>query len=142
EHDFELLEKLVCSDGRVLRCQNPGLPTLDCLLSDPARERVLLKIWNRHDRGGIVGAFNCYYDVASGSGARVNGAVSPGDIPGLEAERYCVFAHRAQQHRIMQADESWPVELAAGGFELFTVVPVQDGFAAVGLSDKFNSRAA
>jgi raffinose synthase len=37
-HDFELLKKLVLSDGSVLRAQLPGRPTRDCLFSDPARD--------------------------------------------------------------------------------------------------------
>ena len=34
------------------------------------------------------------------------------------------------------------MELPRGGFELFTLVPIEHGFAAIGLVDMFNSRAA
>ncbi len=34
-HDFDLLRKLVCSDGTVLRCDGPAVPTLDSLCIDP-----------------------------------------------------------------------------------------------------------
>ena len=42
EHDFDLLRKLVLSDGSVLRASLPGRPTRDCLFRDPTREDVLL----------------------------------------------------------------------------------------------------
>lgn len=45
KHDFNLLKKLVLSDGSTLRAKLPGRPTRDCLFSDPARDG---KRWRRN----------------------------------------------------------------------------------------------
>ncbi len=44
-HDFAILKRLVLPDGSVLRCQLPGRPTPDCLLSDVSRDgKTVLKV--------------------------------------------------------------------------------------------------
>lgn len=44
-HDFQLLKRLVLSDGTLLRCEQVGRPTLDTLFEDVMRdERSLLKV--------------------------------------------------------------------------------------------------
>lgn len=37
-HDFDILRQLVLRDGSVLRALRPGLPTADCIFSDPLRD--------------------------------------------------------------------------------------------------------
>src|SRR5690606_33744971 len=59
EHDFALLRKLTCSDGSVLSCDLPGVPTLGCLCHDPTHEPVLLQIKNRNGSSALLGIFNC-----------------------------------------------------------------------------------
>lgn len=139
-HDFELLGKLVCSDGSVLLADQPALPTLDSLLMDPAREAGLLKIWNRNGPAAIVGVFNC--NVAAPASAALAGQTGPADVPGLEGERFAVYAHCAGTLRVASLAERWQVTLAPGCFELYTLVPLEEEFAAVGLANMFNSRAA
>ena len=77
KHNIPLLKKLVLPDGSVLRAQQPGRPTRDCLFADVGRDGTsALKIWNVNQappkttttqsirsrnavgRGGVVGAFN------------------------------------------------------------------------------------
>jgi len=140
EHDFDLLGKLVCSDGSVLLADQPALPTLDSLLLDPAREGGLLKIWNRNGRSAIVGVFNC--NVAPDAPAVLVGHTGPNDVPGLEGERFAVYAHCAGTLRVTSRTERWQLALAPGCFELYTLVPLDEDFAAVGLANMFNSRAA
>lgn len=44
-HDFGILRRLVLPDGSVLRCQQPGRPTADCLFADVARDgKTVLKV--------------------------------------------------------------------------------------------------
>lgn len=38
QHDFDLLRRLVLPDGTLLRCLQPGRPTLDCLFDDVMRD--------------------------------------------------------------------------------------------------------
>lgn len=140
QHDFSLLAKLVCSDGSVLRCDGVGVPAPACLCHDPTREDVLLQVQNRNGAAAVVGVWNCRH----GEGARtLDGSVRVADaFDGALAGSVACFAHRAGTLDRVAATRELPVSLAPGEFELFTFVPIEDGFAALGLVDKFNSRGA
>ncbi|HEX8834152.1 MAG TPA: Sip1-related alpha-galactosidase, partial [Abditibacteriaceae bacterium] len=60
-HDFDLLKKLVLPDGTILRAQGIGLPTRDCIFTDPTQDATLLKIWNVNSVGAVLGVFNARY---------------------------------------------------------------------------------
>lgn len=136
-HDFALLKKLVCSDGSVLRCDEPGRPTLDVLCSDPTREEVLFKVWNRVGGAALVGAFNARQGTAP-----IAGALGPADVPKLEGQQFACYLHVAQRLSSMRLEDRLEVKLAEREFELCTIVPIERGFAAIGLADKFNSHGA
>jgi raffinose synthase len=140
EHDFSLLRKLVTEDGRVLRADRPGLPTRKVLFRDPTREPVLLEIWTRNGRAGLVGAFNCR--LQEHQHGDVAGSIGPGDVPDLSGESFACFRHRANRLAVLRPDQTEPVNLGPGEFELFTLVPIERGFAAIGLADKYNSHGA
>ncbi len=142
QQNFELLRKLVCADGSVLRADQPGLPTLDCLLADPCSEPVLLKIWNRVGGAAVVGVFNCHQAGGTHGVAPLEGSVGPGDVPGLEGQRFVAFRHEEQTLDLLDRFERCSVRLAASQFEIVTFVPASAEFVAVGLADKFNSRGA
>jgi raffinose synthase len=40
KHDFDVLRTLVLRDGGILRAQQPGLPTADCVFADPLRDNT------------------------------------------------------------------------------------------------------
>lgn len=137
-HNFDLIKKLVLPDGWVPRFPYPGRPTRDCLLHDPTQEDVLLKIFNLGLGKAMVGAFNGRYDEEKE--IMVSGDVGPSDIEGLvEGERFAVYAHYAKTLRVMQREERIPVTLKPLECELFTVVPIENGIAPIGLVEMFNS---
>ncbi|HEY5703987.1 MAG TPA: Sip1-related alpha-galactosidase [Terrimicrobiaceae bacterium] len=136
-HDFELLRKLVLSDGTVLRADYPGRPTRDCLYSNPTREPVLLKIFNLNGDCGIIGVFNARHDAPPDE--RVAGTVAVSDVPLLRRGDYAAFAHRSGDLWPCAFEEPTTIDLAEGEWELVTFAPVENGFAALGLADKFNS---
>jgi raffinose synthase len=142
EHDFALLQKLVTSDGRVLRADRPGLPTRKVLFRDPTREAVALEIWTTNGPAGFVGAFNCHVSGEETSLQEVVASVGPDDVPGLSGERFACFLHQAGRLSVLAPREREEALLVPGEFELFTLVPIERGFAALGLSDKFNSYGA
>jgi raffinose synthase len=163
-HDFDLLRKLVLPDGRVLRGTAPGRPARDCLFHDPTREDVLLKIWNVNPHGGVLGAFHARYGDGVGN---ISGVVRPADIPGYAIQEeikrrvfkeeglaegaldlgnpfglpseYIVFAHYADELRILSAEGEWPVTLAPLTAEVFTIVRKDNDVVPVGLTEIFNS---
>jgi raffinose synthase len=142
QHDFALLTKLVCFDGTVLRCDGPGQPTLDTLCADPTRQDRLLKIWNRNGPAAVVGVFNARFSASHGERVVLSGVVGPGDVPGFTAARYACYAHRAASLEVLVAHAQLPVTLGEREFELFTIVPIDRGFAPIGLADKLNSAGA
>ena len=137
-HDFGLLRKLVCTDGTVLRCDDPGLPTLDTLCADPTSEDVLLKIWNRIGNAGILGIFN----GKANSDARVATTYKPSDVRGLRGAKFACYSHVRQTLEVSGPDDEQFIELGTREFELVTIVPIDNAFAALGLTDKFNSAGA
>lgn len=143
--DFALLRKLVLPDGRTLRADSPGRPTADCLLVDPTQEDVLYKIWSLNEDAGILGAFNCRYSGKVEKGEppiTVRGEVRPSDLEGLEADCYVVYAHTRREMCTLSGEEGWALELPELGYELFSIVPIRDGAAPLGLVDYMNGAGA
>ncbi len=139
KHDFGLLRKLVCSDGTVLRADQPGLPTLRCLCVDPTRERVPLEIWNRVGAAGLLGVFHA---CGSSGTDPVRGCTRPSDVPGLVGQSFACYAHVAGRLELLEAHAERAFTLGDREFEIFSYVPADTGFAALGLTGKFNGLAA
>ncbi len=140
-HNFPLLKKLVLANGAILRATRPGRPTLDCLLQDPTSEDVLLKIFSTNTLGGVVGAFNARYSK-EGPKSVISGVVKPEDVDGLLGQTFAVYAHKTEELRVLAGNEGWDLTLGELDFEIFTVMPIADGFSPLGLADKFNGGGA
>ncbi|XVE71495.1 hypothetical protein DITRI_Ditri10aG0155400 [Diplodiscus trichospermus] len=166
KHNFEVLKKLVLSDGSILRACLPGRPTRDCLFTDPARDGVsLLKIWNMNKYTGVLGVYNCQ-GAAWNSAARQNtfhqtntesitGHVKGRDVhhiaeasldPGWMGD-CAVYCHQTGELITLPLDASMPVSLKVLEHEIFTVTPIKvlaPGFsvAPFGLINMYNSGGA
>jgi raffinose synthase len=140
-HDFALLHKLVLSDGSVLRADQPGRPTRDCLFTDVTREPVLLKIFNYNSDCAVIGLFNANYHAAAAA-VTISGTVSPADAPDLAGDEFAAFAHKANRVWHGRRADREPMHLAEGGWEIVSFAPVDHGVAVLGLADKFNSTGA
>ena len=141
-HDFKLLNKLVLSDGSVLRAGGVGRPTRDCLFADVLREPVLLKVFNYNRDCAVIGVFNANYHRAAAERATIEGSVSPSDAPELKGEEFVGFAHRADRLWRCKRAGREPLKLAEGEWEIVSFAPVDRGVAVLGLADKLNSTAA
>ncbi len=135
--DPAVLWPLILSNGRILRCEQPGLPTEDCLLRNPAEEPIPLKIWNRCQGAGVVAAFNIHQHKKP-----VAGTVGPRDVPGLPGERFVIYEHFSRRARVVNGDERLPLALSAGGHALYVIAPVAGPHTPLGLVDKYISPAA
>jgi raffinose synthase len=141
-HDFDLLRKLVLPDGRILRALQTARPTRDCLFHDPTQEDVLLKIFNLNHQAGVIGVFNARYTPLRANDSAISGSISPADVPDMDGERFAIYAHNIRELRVVERDEQWELALPQAGFEIFTVVPVDQGVAPLGLVELFNSAGA
>ena len=131
----EVLYPLILSDGRILRCSRPVLPTADCLTEDPAVNGKIFKVQNMCKTSGAIAAFNIDSDSRS-----VSGSVSPDDIPGLEGDSFAVYEFFAHKFYVMHKGERKKVSLENNDdFRLYTFTPIRDSFAAIGRTDKYMS---
>ena len=142
QQDFELLSKLVLSNGRILRADGPARLTKDNLFSDPRTDPVLLKVFNRNRDCGVLGIFNIRYHQEPEERTRLKGDYGVSDIEGLDGERFLAYEHRSEKLTTCQLDERFEIELEEGDWELVTFAPIEKGFAVVGLADKLNSSGA
>jgi raffinose synthase len=141
-HDFVLLRKLVLSDGSVLRADGVGRPTLDCLFSDVTRDPVLLKVFNTNRDCAVIGVFNANHHADEADRTLVTGDVGAGDVPGLAGGEFAALSQRTGRVWRCALGDRTPVTLAEGDWEIVSFAPVDRGFAALGLADKFNSTGA
>ena len=132
DSDIRSILPFVLPDGRVLRGDRIGMPTSDCLFLDPLENKVLLKAWNRTGESGFIGAFNVHT-----KGGTVSGTVSSRDVPGLEGSRFAVYDWHAGQCRVLDEGEIMDVAVLENDAALFILCPLLDGFAPIGLLDKY-----
>ncbi len=130
QQNFDLLRKLVNDEGEALIPYDYGVPSRDCLFHDPTQEDILLKICNRDVFGEtLVGVFNARYNPDAPDTPVIRGSISPAGVvrDGGGAKRFVVFAHFANELRVMQGEDVWEIELPPLGCELFTLVPIYEG---------------
>jgi len=137
KQDFSILDRLITSDGSILRCPQPALPTADCLFSDCRYEEKLLKIFNTNGNIGVLGIFNCSTDNKN-----ISGNYSVSDIYGLEGERFAVYSFRNKTISVADKNAALEITLNDGDYDVMTCSPVTNGVAPLGLIEKYNSSAA
>ncbi|CAM4301436.1 hypothetical protein FHS16_000629 [Paenibacillus endophyticus] len=128
---------LIYKDGTIIRCDGTPSPTEDSLLSDPTEQALPLKLWNTAGGAGVVAAFHIHKDSAA-----VTGSIGPADVPGLEGKSFAVYEHFSRQTALIGADDRLPIQLAEGGYALYTLVPMSGSAAPIGLTDKYISSHA
>jgi len=142
KHDFELLRKLVLPDGSVLRARDPGRPTRDSLFIDPVAEPALLKVFNHNLDAGVIGAFHLHNLSDMPDPGSISGSIRPADVVGLEGDRFIIYQHYSGEIIALDRNQSWQFSLPSMSADVFTVVPINQGIAPIGLVDLFNSAGA
>lgn len=131
----EIINPLILSDGKILRCDRPAMPARDCLTEDPKISGKNLKIQNICGDSGIVALFN-----VDKNNAQTIGTISPSDVEGLKGEKFAVYEHFSKECRIMDKNEFMTVSLKDNSiFKLYVIAPYINDFAVIGRTDKFIS---
>lgn len=131
----DILKPLMLSDGKILRCDRPGVPTRDCLTVNPVESGRLFKIQNVCDDCGVIAVFNLDKEDRS-----VCGSISPREIEGLQADTYVAYEYFTKQFHIMKREEALELMLEdRDAYRLYVFVPYVDGYAMIGRTDKFIS---
>lgn len=132
---LEILAPLALEDGRILRCDRPAMPAADCLTVNPTASGQPFKLQNVCGNNGVLAVFNLDEDNRA-----VAGSISPCDIDGITGETFAVYEHFSRELFILGAQERLDLQLRdIDDYKLYIVVPIQDGFAAIGRTDKFIS---
>jgi hypothetical protein len=134
KENFAVLWPLIFSDGKILRPDRPSLPTIDSLFEDPRETVRPLKHFARIGNGGALAAYNVNLKEMS-----VSGSYSPSDIYGMEGKDFAVFEYFSGKLERMSVAQKNQFSLGGNGVKLWIMEPISDGFAAVGLVNKYIS---
>ncbi|HTE31430.1 MAG TPA: Sip1-related alpha-galactosidase [Chryseolinea sp.] len=133
EQDFSVLRPLVYSDGRIIRSETPLLPTRDCLFQ--VQDASLFKASSSVRDAGLLGVWNAA-DVD-----KVKGMIQPRDVRNLKGNDFVVYEYFSKKLVRASYNDSFAVSLGRMGYRLYDIVPLRNGFAALGLINKYNSAA-
>lgn len=132
EHDYDVIARLTSDDGKIFRAKNTARPTVDSIFSNPSQSKDLFKIFNENEYNGVVGVFSFDNDTEK----TVN--VYPTDIVGYTDGDYICYSCKDCSARILKNNEPVSVTLKKTEFDLLTFAKITDGFAVIGLTNKFN----
>jgi raffinose synthase len=133
EQKFDLLKQLVYSDGKIIRSESPLLPAEDCLFQ--VQDKKLFKAWSMAGKTGVLGIWN------AADADQVSGYFKPSDVKGIKGKEFAVYEYFSKNLSIAKAEDSFAVNLGRMKYQLYYVVPVTNGFAALGLDGKYNGPA-
>jgi raffinose synthase len=130
---FGILRALVYSDGRTIHSETPLLPTADCLFQ--LQSPRLFKGFSKVNGSGLLGVWNAADED------EVAGEIKATDIPDLKGEEFLLYDYRTKKGEKVNRSFNKPVKLPRMGYNLFYLIPIANGFAAIGLTDKYNAPA-
>ncbi|WP_170862729.1 Sip1-related alpha-galactosidase [Gracilibacillus kekensis] len=136
ETEPEQLWPLILSNGIVLRCDQGGVPTEDCLLKNPHEDSIPLKVWNTSGNSAVIAAFNINL-----KGQEVECEIGSKDIPTLEGNRFILYDHLEKKTYLLDQHSTFSFSLRDNEVKLFILVPIENEFASVGLLNKYISPA-
>ncbi|MCL5267330.1 MAG: hypothetical protein M1469_04405 [Bacteroidetes bacterium] len=131
KQNFNVLFPLVYRDGRIIRTDVPARPTRDCLFQ--VQDPKPFKAFSRSGKIGLIAIWN----VADTN--LVAGTFKPSDVHGIRGKRFLVYEYFSKSHMIAGRNQAIPVKLGRFGYRLYYVSPIKNGFAPVGLTDKYNA---
>jgi hypothetical protein len=133
EQNFSVLRPLVYSDGRIIRSETPLLPAGDCLFQ--VQDRKPFKASSMVRDAGLLGVWN------AADADKVQGIIRPADVRNIAGNDFVVYERFSKRMVRAGLRDSLSVSLDRMGYQLYYVVPVREGFAPLGLTDKYNAPA-
>ncbi|MCQ2385265.1 MAG: hypothetical protein MJ078_01115 [Clostridia bacterium] len=134
EHDFRVIRDLTDEEGRLFLAEDIARPLPKCLFSDFLSGKTVLSLFSRNPNGYAVGLFSPRLE----EGKQMAETFSPGDIPHLTAQTCAVYSRRSGESRLMNSRDVLPLTLPGLSFDLITLSPLQNGFALLGVTEKYN----
>ncbi len=133
EQNFDILNRITFADGRSIRAETSLLPTVDCLFQ--VQDVGLFKAYTRVRNTGLLALYN------AADADNVEGSFRPADINGLKGTQFAIYEYFTKVLRVAKSSESFKIALPRLGYQIEYVVPVKNGFAPFGLTNKYNAPA-
>lgn len=132
----EIINRLSTKDGRLGLCTKPACMTLDSMFIDPKKDKKAIKIFGFNRYGYVLGAFNCCYDKENK--IIVNGKARANDVYGVKGDSFYVYSNNKGGLGVFGKEESWEFSLNEFEADIFTLSPIKNGYAVIGMTDKYN----
>jgi len=129
--NFDVLNALVYCDGRIVHSQNPLLPTADCLFQ--VQDKKIFKAFTTAGNTGLLTVLN------AADADNVSGSFCAADIDKIPGENFIVYEHFSNRVFTAKRIQRFRVNLPRLGYKLYYIVPVKNGFAPIGLTEKYNA---
>ncbi len=124
---------LVYTDGRLLRCDRPAMPTTNCLTVNPATEPIPFTMWSTVNGCAVIAAFHLYKEQIP-----VSSRLSVDPFWGLDGDEFVVYEHFSKTAFTVKRGETWDVTLTNDDdVKFYSVYPVSNAVTPIGLTDKY-----
>ena len=104
---------------------------------DPYESGVPFMAFGRAGAAGVVAVWNM-----DRSERPEKGKLAPEDVEGIEGEEFFVYEYFSRHAALVKRGESVALKLRPWDARVYSVAPVVDGFAAVGLVNKYAAPVA
>ena len=107
---------LIRRSGKVIRCQDVAMPTIDSLFEDSAKTGRTLKVFNCYKNCFVIATF-CIAEGGEG-----NCKISRTDIPEMEEKRWYVYHYRNKNVSLLE-ENPYICDVKNDDGELFVIFP-------------------
>jgi raffinose synthase len=139
KENIETIHAMASSRGELFRSSNHGQVCRDNLFTDIKKEKKAIKIFTDNVCNSIVGTFNCSFNDENP--IIVTSDVKAADVEGIEGNSFAVYNFKTGKLAVANATEAFEEKLDPLDFNLYTISPIEEGFAPIGLSGKYNPGA-
>lgn len=130
--DASQILPLICKDGKIIRCQDIGIPTTDCLFHNPVNTIYPLKIFNRYEENYVITALNINQDEKL-----CEGNIKIEDIPTLKGRDWLVYHWKEQKLSQLTKEKNIDFNLLPNDGELFLLIPKEGEHPVIGIIEKY-----
>ncbi len=134
--NFDLLKKLVLPSGELPLCLSYAKPTIETLFSNLTDEVRVVKIFNHNAFNSVLGIFNCSNPLTQKKKRTVPFVLN--EIDSLNGNVFILYDHHTGVIKKMYKNEKGSVSISALEYSLFTLSPVEEEFAILGLKGYYN----
>ena len=128
----EVLDRLMRTDGTLLKCDAVARPSLDCLTKNVLANGKILKIYNTCKNSVFIACFT--WDI---TGEETNGNIIKKDIPVMNPGRYLVYDYEQQSVGICDDSIPYDFSMSSRQAKLLELIPEEKDITVLGMVNKY-----